>query len=64
MMTARKTKEKRVGDCNKPIGLILEWKMMIDATFMFRILTSVNIKKQFTMMEISYFINFHLISKV
>jgi hypothetical protein len=27
--TARKTKEKMVGDCNRPLGLILEWKMMM-----------------------------------
>jgi hypothetical protein len=26
---ARKTEEKMVGDCNKPLGLILEWKMMM-----------------------------------
>jgi hypothetical protein len=24
--TARKTEEKMVGDCNRPLGLILEWK--------------------------------------
>jgi hypothetical protein len=29
MTTARKTKEKMVGDRNRPLGLILEWKMMI-----------------------------------
>jgi hypothetical protein len=27
--TARKTKEKTVGDRNRPAGLILEWKMMM-----------------------------------
>jgi hypothetical protein len=27
-MTARKTKEKMVGVHNRPLGLILEWKMM------------------------------------
>jgi hypothetical protein len=29
MMTARKTKDKMVGDRNRPLGLILEWKMMM-----------------------------------
>jgi hypothetical protein len=28
-MTARKTKEKLVGVHNRPLGLILEWKMMM-----------------------------------
>jgi hypothetical protein len=27
--TAGKTKEKMVGDRNRPLGLILEWKMML-----------------------------------
>jgi hypothetical protein len=35
-----------------------------DITFMFRILTSVNIKKEFTILELSYSVNFHIISKV
>jgi hypothetical protein len=28
-MTARKTEEKMVGDRNRPLGLILEWMMMM-----------------------------------
>jgi hypothetical protein len=27
--TARKIKEKMVGDRNRPLGLVLEWKMMM-----------------------------------
>jgi hypothetical protein len=28
--TARKSEEKTVGDRNRPLGLILEWKMMMN----------------------------------
>jgi hypothetical protein len=32
--TARKTKEKMVGDCNRPLALILEWKIMMIINYM------------------------------
>jgi hypothetical protein len=36
--TARKTKEKVFGDHNRPLGLILEWKVVVVVFFVFLLL--------------------------